>query len=60
MSTVIGSTRNNSGSTHGYTKSDEACAPTPLRRRPRIGRNEPCPCNSGKKYKKCHLKEAQC
>ena len=20
----------------------------------RIGRNEPCPCGSGKKYKKCH------
>jgi preprotein translocase subunit SecA len=22
---------------------------------PRIGRNDPCPCGSGKKYKKCHL-----
>ena len=22
---------------------------------PRAGRNEPCPCGSGKKYKKCHL-----
>ena len=21
----------------------------------RIGRNDPCPCGSGKKYKKCHL-----
>jgi hypothetical protein len=21
---------------------------------PRLGRNDPCPCNSGKKYKKCH------
>jgi hypothetical protein len=21
----------------------------------RIGRNEPCPCKSGKKFKKCHL-----
>ncbi|WP_227744998.1 SEC-C metal-binding domain-containing protein [Lysinibacillus sp. OL1] len=20
----------------------------------KIGRNEPCPCKSGKKYKKCH------
>ena len=20
----------------------------------RIGRNDPCPCGSGKKYKKCH------
>ena len=23
--------------------------------RPRVGRNEPCPCGSGKKYKHCHL-----
>ena len=23
--------------------------------RPRAGRNDPCPCGSGKKYKKCHL-----
>jgi len=21
---------------------------------PRVGRNEPCPCGSGKKYKHCH------
>jgi SEC-C motif-containing protein len=27
---------------------------TPLRRdQPKVGRNEPCPCGSGKKYKKC-------
>jgi hypothetical protein len=25
---------------------------------PRIGRNEPCPCGSGKKYKKCCLRES--
>lgn len=23
----------------------------------KIGRNEPCPCGSGKKYKNCHLHE---
>jgi len=23
---------------------------------PKIGRNDPCPCGSGKKYKKCHGK----
>lgn len=28
-----------------------------VRERKRIGRNEPCPCRSGKKYKKCHLGE---
>src|SRR5262245_15616104 len=22
---------------------------------PKIGRNDPCPCGSGKKYKQCHL-----
>jgi hypothetical protein len=25
---------------------------------PKVGRNDPCPCGSGKKYKKCHLAEA--
>jgi hypothetical protein len=23
-------------------------------RRPKLGRNDPCPCDSGRKYKKCH------
>ncbi len=27
----------------------------PLRTGPRVGRNDPCPCGSGKKYKKCHM-----
>jgi uncharacterized protein len=26
----------------------------PFRRAPKIGRNDPCPCGSGKKYKRCH------
>ncbi|HET9200150.1 MAG TPA: SEC-C metal-binding domain-containing protein [Dehalococcoidia bacterium] len=21
---------------------------------PKVGRNDPCPCGSGRKYKKCH------
>ena len=25
--------------------------------RPKVGRNDPCWCGSGKKYKKCHLHE---
>jgi preprotein translocase subunit SecA len=30
-------------------------APTTVRRsQPKVGRNDPCPCGSGKKYKKCH------
>ncbi|MCW8206084.1 hypothetical protein D8B24_03200 [Verminephrobacter aporrectodeae subsp. tuberculatae] len=24
------------------------------RERAKVGRNEPCPCNSGLKFKKCH------
>ncbi len=27
---------------------------TIVRNEPKVGRNEPCPCGSGKKYKKCH------
>ncbi|GAB56399.1 preprotein translocase subunit SecA [Glaciecola punicea ACAM 611] len=37
----------------------EAVAPKPLpaqRTGPKVGRNEPCPCGSGKKYKQCHGK----
>jgi len=29
--------------------------PTAASSRPKPGRNEPCPCGSGKKYKHCHL-----
>ena len=30
-----------------------AVAATPVRTGPKVGRNEPCPCGSGKKYKHC-------
>jgi preprotein translocase subunit SecA len=30
----------------------------PVKVGPKIGRNDPCPCGSGKKYKNCHGKEA--
>ena len=30
----------------------------PVRATPKVGRNEPCPCGSGKKYKHCHGKDA--
>ncbi|MFZ5391976.1 MAG: preprotein translocase subunit SecA [Patescibacteria group bacterium] len=29
-------------------------AATVTRSQPKVGRNDPCPCGSGKKYKKCH------
>ena len=32
----------------------QAEAPKPVRAAAKVGRNEPCPCGSGKKYKKCH------
>ncbi len=31
--------------------------PAPARAPARVGRNDPCPCGSGKKYKKCCLRE---
>jgi len=26
---------------------------------PKVGRNQPCPCGSGKKFKKCHEREGE-
>jgi uncharacterized protein len=37
----------------------EASIPDPIRRdAPKVGRNDPCPCGSGKKFKHCHGREA--
>ena len=33
---------------------DDAAVKTVRRDEPKVGRNNPCPCGSGKKYKKCH------
>jgi preprotein translocase subunit SecA len=34
-------------------------AHTPMMRdQPKVGRNDPCPCGSGKKFKQCHGKLA--
>ena len=42
---------------HGEVEAPAAEAkkkkPQPIRAQPSVGRNEPCPCGSGKKYKKC-------
>jgi preprotein translocase subunit SecA len=39
------------------TEEESAAAHTPFVRGERkVGRNEPCPCGSGKKYKQCHGK----
>ena len=40
---------------HGDEIIDENEPPQPMRRdQPKVGRNDPCPCGSGKKYKHCH------
>ena len=36
----------------------EAQRPMPANAGPKIGRNDPCPCGSGKKYKNCHGRNA--
>jgi SEC-C motif len=33
---------------------DDAAVKTVRHDQPKVGRNDPCPCGSGKKYKKCH------
>jgi preprotein translocase subunit SecA len=38
--------------------SEEADVATAVAQVPKVGRNEPCPCGSGKKYKHCHGKLA--
>jgi SEC-C motif-containing protein len=40
---------------HWYYVDGEVLKARPVEREaPKVGRNEPCPCGSGKKYKKCH------
>ncbi|KAB0548266.1 preprotein translocase subunit SecA [Pseudomonas argentinensis] len=38
----------------GQENGDVAVAATPVRAEQKVGRNELCPCGSGKKYKHCH------
>lgn len=40
-----------------YDPSGTAVKQVPVKVGPKIGRNDPCPCGSGKKYKHCHGKE---
>jgi preprotein translocase subunit SecA len=39
-----------------YSRGEEDEGRQPVRKddADKVGRNEPCPCGSGKKYKKCH------
>lgn len=40
-----------------YDPSTPAVKQEPIRVEPKIGRNDPCPCGSGKKFKQCHGKD---
>jgi preprotein translocase subunit SecA len=43
------------GAAGAAASADAEAAKEPVRReRPKVGRNDPCPCGSGKKYKRCH------
>jgi preprotein translocase subunit SecA len=41
-----------------YYEPSEQVKQEPVKVGPKIGRNDPCPCGSGKKYKNCHGKDA--
>jgi preprotein translocase subunit SecA len=50
------SAMNFTGPNEGATAAGEEAGKvkTVVRAAPKVGRNDPCPCGSGKKYKKCH------
>jgi len=50
------SSLNFTGPNEGATAAGEEAGKvkTIVRDQPKVGRNDPCPCGSGKKYKKCH------
>lgn len=41
-----------------FVDGQQKSGPPVRREAPKVGRNDPCPCGSGKKYKKCHGLEA--
>ena len=47
--------RNEAPDQNGAENQERSVA-EPVRAQPKVGRNEPCPCGSGKKYKACHGK----
>jgi len=59
-STAMLSSGSNSASQRAAEASsvDTETKPDPIRNEgPRVGRNDPCPCGSGKKYKACHMRK---
>ena len=43
---------------NNYNDPSEPVKQEPIKSGPKVGRNDPCPCGSGKKYKQCHGREA--
>jgi len=37
-----------------FVGGDDSTSARPVQAGQKVGRNDPCPCGSGKKYKKCH------
>ena len=53
-STSSGAPRKEVNASDMVSEANEAVAKAkPVRTGPKVGRNDPCPCNSGKKYKQC-------
>jgi preprotein translocase subunit SecA len=42
-----------------YNDPSQAAKTEPVRVGPKVGRNDPCPCGSGKKFKACHGKDQE-
>lgn len=59
--TQIKDSSDNLGMSRGTAENEEATRSgqkmQPIKVEEKVGRNEPCPCGSGKKYKNCHGKE---
>jgi len=49
---------NEDGSVSSEAGQESAVAAAAVASLPKVGRNEPCPCGSGRKYKNCHGKLA--
>jgi preprotein translocase subunit SecA len=54
----FGSSYDGQGGSEGNKQRKEQQKAQPVRVEKKVGRNEPCPCGSGKKYKQCHGKSA--
>ncbi len=48
--------QSNRGGDEGEPQQPSRPKQQPMRAEPKVGRNDPCPCGSGKKYKHCHGK----